>query len=209
MTDRLLALRRSPIFELVFIAATAISLALAVQAYAVKPYKIPSASMKPTLEVGQRVLVNRFSTRLGADPQPGDIVVFHPPDNAVSGGPECGAAEPERRAGQVCPEHGPNAADDTFIKRVVAGPGDRLTIDDGIPIVNGAPLVGDWRTIPCRGGPGCDFPKPITVPEDEYFLMGDNRPNSEDSRYWGPVPRDWIVGQAMFSYWPPDRIGAL
>ena len=53
------------------------------------------------------------------------------------------------------------------------------------------------------------LPDPITVPDDEYFMMGDNRPNSEDSRFWGPVPRDWIIGQAFLTYWPPNRAGGL
>lgn len=194
-----------------FIVVLAVGLAVTVQAYAVKPYQIPSASMEPTLDIGQRVLVNRASTRLGADPDPGDVVVFHPPANAVSNGlPECGASTEVRKPGQVCPEPGSSEGDETFIKRVVAGPGDRLKVVDGIPIVNGEPFEGDWTIIPCQGaGGGCDFPVAITVPEDDYFMMGDNRPNSEDSRFWGPVPRDWIIGQAVLSYWPPDRIGSL
>jgi hypothetical protein len=80
---RVIAGRRRQLFELVFIAAIAISLAFALQAYAVKPYQIPSGSMEPTLEIGERVLVERFSTRLGGNPEIGDIVVFHPPLNAV------------------------------------------------------------------------------------------------------------------------------
>src|ERR1044072_4217139 len=100
MVERLLAVRRGPVFELVFIVAVAVGLALAVQAYAVKPYQIPSESMEPTLDIGQRVLVNRFSTRLGGDPEPGDIVVFHPPATATNGAPdECGAPTGERRDG--------------------------------------------------------------------------------------------------------------
>jgi signal peptidase I len=208
--ERLLAVRRGPVFELVFVVAVAIGLALTVQAYAVKPFQIPSASMEPTLDIGQRVLVNRFSTRLGEDPERGDVVVFHPPANATDGGlPECGAPPGTRREGQVCPEPGSTESDLAFIKRVVAGPGDTLAVRDGIPIVNGQPFEGDWQTIPCRGAEGCNFPTQITVPADHYFVMGDNRPNSKDSRFWGPVPRPWIIGQAFFTYWPPDRVGTL
>lgn len=194
----------------------AIGLALAVQSWAVKPYQIPSPSMEPTLDVGQRVLVNRFSTRLGGDPEIGDVVVFHPPVNAVPDEQvpgerlaECGLAGPQRVPGQACPEPGPDEAETNFIKRVVAGPGDRLRIDDGIPVVNGEPIEGDWEIIPCRGAGSCDFPQPIVIPPDHYFMMGDNRPSSDDSRFWGPVPRAWIVGQAFATYWPPDRIGTL
>jgi signal peptidase I len=208
--ERLRIARGGPVFELVFIVAIAISLALAVPAYAVKPFQIPSESMEPTLDVGQRVLVNRLSTRLGDDPEPGDVVVFHPPANATEQGlPECGAPPGARNDGQVCPESGSRESDQAFIKRVVAGPGDTLTVKDGIPIVNGEPFQGDWQIIPCGSTPGCDFPTPITVPDDHYFTMGDNRPDSKDSRYWGPVPRAWIIGQAFMTYWPPDRIGTL
>jgi signal peptidase I len=162
--------------------------------------------MEPTLDVGQRVLVNRVSTRLGSDPSPGDVVVFHPPAGAVNGGRECGVPDV---SGRVCPQGTPEKADENFIKRVVAGPGDTLAIEKGIPIVNGEPFEGDWEIRPCRGIGGCDFPKQITIPPDSYFMMGDNRGASDDSRYWGPVPRDWIIGEAFFTYWPPKRIGFL
>ena len=115
-----------------------------------------------------------------------------------------GGGHPAAR--QVCPAPGSVAADTTFIKRVVAGPGDRLKIIDGTPIVNGRPVDGGWETNPCRS---CDYPTAVTVPEGDYFVMGDNRPDSDDSRFWGPVPRDWIIGRAVFTYWPPDRVGAL
>jgi signal peptidase I len=205
MLERLREARRRPLFELAFTVAVAILLGVAVQAYAVKPYRIPSESMEPTLDIGQRVLVNRLSTRLGDDPSPGDIVVFHPPRSAESAGDQCEAAAVQRR-GQVCPAAGSAPADTTFIKRVVAGPGDQLKVVDGVPIVNGDRVEGDWQTIPCGS---CDFPTAITVPDDEYFLMGDNRPDSDDSRFWGPVPRDWIIGKAVLTYWPPDRVGGL
>jgi signal peptidase I len=99
-------------------------------------------------------------------------------------------------------------AETNFIKRVVAGPGDTLSIENGTPIVNGEALEEDY-TRPCRGLGGCDFKTEITIPEDHYFMMGDNRGASDDSRYWGPVPREWIIGEAFSTYWPPDRIGLL
>jgi signal peptidase I len=191
----------------VVIVVLAIGLALGVQAFLVKPYQIPSPSMEPTLDVGQRVLVNRLSYRLGGDPDVGDIVVFHPPQGAVDGGEQCGVQRPERAAGQPCPEPTPEEADTNFIKRVVGLPGDHLKILNGIPIVNGEPVEGDWEIRPCRGLGGCDFPKEIVIPPDHYFMMGDNRGASDDSRYWGPVPRDWLIGTAFATYWPPDRIG--
>jgi signal peptidase I len=205
--ERLKAARRKPLFEVALIAALAVLLAVAVQAYAVKPYQIPSESMEPTLDVGQRVIVNRLSMRLGDDPDPGDIVVFHPPTSAERAGQsrQC-ESEPALRRDEICPNAGSTSAETTFIKRVVAGPGDRLKIIDGAPVVNGRRFESDWQTIPCRS---CDYPKAITLPANQYFMMGDNRPESDDSRFWGPVPRDWIIGEAVFTYWPPGRIGSL
>ena len=106
------------------------------QAYAVKPYQIPSRSMEPTLDVGQRILVNRFSHRLGADPEIGDVVVFIRRPAPLEGG-RCGV---EPRPGEPCPEPDDEMAEENYIKRVVAGPNDRLRIDEGIPIVNDRPL---------------------------------------------------------------------
>jgi signal peptidase I len=192
--------------ELVVIVALAIGLALGIQAFIVKPYQIPSRSMEPTLDVGQRVLVNRVTYHL-SDPDIGDVVVFHPPAGADPGaGTQCGAKPDPKEA---CPEPTPERSDTNFIKRIVAGPGDRLYIQNGKPIVNGQPVNQTWDTEPCAGGPGCNLPEEITIPPDHYFMMGDNRGQSDDSRFWGPVPRDWIIGQAFFTYWPPDRVGLL
>ena len=91
---------RGAVVELVVIVALAIGLALGIQAFVVKPYQIPSESMEPTLDVGQRVLVNRVSTRLGGDPKPGDVVVFHPPEGAVNG---TQLRRPEGRRAAPCP----------------------------------------------------------------------------------------------------------
>lgn len=177
-------------------------MALAVQAWGVKPFQIPSESMEPTLKVGQRVLVNRIGTHFG-DPQIGDIVVFHPPSGAD--GKECGGEPAE---GEACalPAGGPSET--YFIKRVVASPGDQLSIRNGHAIVNGVKAVEDFAR-PCYDTGQCDFPHAITVPADHYFMMGDNRPNSDDSRFWGPVPTDWVIGEAVVTYWPPDRVGVF
>jgi signal peptidase I len=195
-------LKRGTLLELVVIIVTAIGLALAVQAWAVKPYQIPSASMEPTLDIGQRVLVNRLGSHFG-DPQIGDIVVFHPPVGPETSNERCGVRQ---HPGQACAKAIADESDTNFIKRVVAGPGDRLRIVNGHAIVNGE--RGDEPyAVPCHTSSQCDFPKPITIPDGYYFMMGDNRPDSDDSRFWGAVPRDWIVGKAFATYWPPDRIG--
>lgn len=189
----------------------AIGLALLIQALIVKPYQIPSESMEPTLDPGQRVLVNRFGYRFG-DPSVGDVVVFNPPVGATPEGvPNGRSARPcgvEKEGTQPCPEPHDQRSDTNFIKRIVAGPGDRLRVEEGIPIVNGEPAEEDFIR-PCQGSGGCNLPDEITIPPDHYFMMGDNRGQSDDSRFWGPVPRDWIIGEAFFTYWPVNRVGLL
>jgi signal peptidase I len=202
---RLAALRRSSLVELIVIVAIAVFLALAVQAYAVKPYRIPSGSMEPTLDIGQRVLVQRVTRRLGSDPQVGDIVVFHPPAGADSSPARCGAPVIEGRA---CSAPTPERSDQTFIKRVVAVGGDTISIRDGLVMRNGRAQPAPYIAA-CGGGGACDLPRPIRIPEGDVFLMGDNRGNSDDSRFWGPVPVGWVIGEAFATYWPPGRIGGL
>ena len=184
------------------IVALALGLALAIQAWLVKPYQIPSQSMEPTLDVGQRVLVNRFLYRL-SDPSIGDIIVFHPPAGAEEGA-QCGVAHPAQEA---CPQPTEGKSSENFIKRIVAGPGDTLSVRDGHPVVNGVEKTDEPYTNPCGNGSVCNLPKPIRIPPDHYFMMGDNRGQSDDSRFWGPIPRDWIIGKAFATYWPPKRIG--
>jgi signal peptidase I len=191
------------LLELVLIVAVALGLALGIQAFLVKPYRIPSESMVPTLEIGQRVLVNRIGARFG-EPEVGDVVVFHPPRGAERGN-ECGTAPPE---GQVCVEPTPQQADVNFIKRIVAGPGDKLRIENGRVVLNGERQPEEFAE-PCGGGEGCTFSREVSIPAGHYFMMGDNRGSSDDSRFWGPVPEEWIIGEAFATYWPPDRIGLL
>jgi signal peptidase I len=191
------------LLELVMIVAVALGLALAIQAFLVKPYRIPSESMVPTLQIGQRVLVNRLGERF-SHPSVGDVVVFHPPTGAEANN-QCGAEPAE---GAPCSVATKEHADINFIKRVVAGPGDRIAIDNGHVIRNGKRAKEDFAR-PCGGGDECDYPTEITIPAGHYFMMGDNRGSSDDSRFWGPVPEKWIIGGAFATYWPPGRIGLL
>jgi signal peptidase I len=192
------------IVELVLTVAVAVGLALLIQAFIIKPYRIPSPSMVPTLAVGQRVLTNRLINH----PSVGDIVVFHPPRGADPDPPMCG--NPNQGAGhaQACAQ--PTAAESTqtFIKRVVGGPGDRIQIVDGHVIRNGV-REKDSYIEQCGTDSSCNFRTPIVIPPGDYFMMGDNRGASDDSRFWGPVPDKWVIGVAFFTYWPPDRIGLL
>jgi len=204
--------RRSPaatVIELVVIVATALGLALAVQAFLVKPYRIPSGSMLPTVHINQRVLVDRLGMDFSS-PHIGDIVVFHPPKNYDEGcaDPNEGENQNGQDAPAACQVPWTQPSSQTFIKRVVGLPGDHLSIRNGHVIRNGKP-ENDPYIVPCNGGEACNFPQTITVPKGYYYMMGDNRPDSEDSRFWGPVPRSWIIGKAFLTYWPPDRIGFL
>ena len=196
----------SSLLELVGIVAVALGLALGIQAFLVKPYRIPSESMVPTLEIGQRVLVNRIGNRLG-DPEIGSVVVFHPPAGADTD--TCGNGD--RGEDQACDRPTRERADVNFIKRVVAGPGDTISIENGHVIRNGKRQRDPYVSDSCAGdiGRGCNLRTPIEIPPGHWFMMGDNRGESDDSRFWGPVPRQWIIGDAFATYWPPKRIGLL
>ena len=201
--------RARSVVELVVTIAVAAGIALLVQALLVKPYKIPSSSMEPTLTIGQRVLVNRLDTT----PAIGDIVVFHPPVGADPTPPVCGNRAQGADNGvvallQPCDKPLPKKSSETFIKRVVGLPGDVLQIINGHVIRNGK-REHDPYINPCGTGSTCTYAKAIRVPPGMYYMMGDNRGISDDSRFWGPVPKSWIIGVAFFTYWPPDRIGTL
>ena len=206
MTETKKPFARSAI-ELIVIVAVALGLALLIQAYVVKPYEIPSGSMEPTLHINQRVLVDRLALHFGS-PSVGDILVFHPPASESCVDPRQGdnsGAQPLARACDVAQR---TSSSQTYIKRVVGVPGDRLSIRGGHVYRNGV-RESDSYIEPCNGAAECNFPATITVPRGDYYMMGDNRPDSLDSRFWGPVPRAWIIGEAFMTYWPPDRVGLL
>jgi signal peptidase I len=194
------------LLELVLIVATALGLALLIQAFLVKPYRIPSESMEPTLDVGQRVLVNRIGNRF-SDPKVGEIMVFHPPEGWKLA-TKCGNSRQGEGHAAACDRPSLQRSGDNFIKRVVALPGDRISIRNGHVIRNGRKERDPYIT-PCQAGAECDFPQSITIPPGHYFMMGDNRGSSDDSRFWGPVPKGWIIGGAFATYWPPSRLGLL
>jgi signal peptidase I len=140
----------------------------------VQNFRIEGQSMVPTLQSGEYLLVNKLSYRLG-EPQRGDIIVFQAWES-----------------------------DKDFIKRVVAGPGDEVSIKESKVFVNGQPLREPYILAP----PG-DTLGPFNLGPDEYFVLGDNRPNSSDSRVYGPLNRDRIIGKAWLTYWPPEQIGLI
>jgi signal peptidase I len=199
--------RGNQVVEFVVIVALALALAFGVQTFVVKPYHIPSGSMEPTISIGQRVLVDRLGNDFFS-PSVGDIVVFHPPVGASEGGDGvCGVTGPPN---EPCRQPTPKEASVNYIKRVVAVGGDTIAIVGGHVILNGKRQHEPFANFAgCHEDPTCTYVKPIKVPAGYYFMMGDNRGDSADSRFWGPVPDAWIIGEAFATYWPPDRIGFL
>ena len=163
---------------------------------------IPSASMRPTLIEGDRIFVERFS-RFYSTPKRGDIMVFYPPFENINSSP---LGIFERLTGFFC-------KDIAYIKRVVGMPGDKIVIKqdkDGkyTVYINGVAqhetyILDDYDYIPCSENMYCG---PFTVPKGQYFMMGDNRGNSQDSRFWGFLPQDRFIGRAVFLFWPINRI---
>jgi len=197
--------RGNQLVEFVLVVVVALGLAFLVQAFVVKPYSIPTGSMEPTLIPGQRVLVDRIGNDFFS-PSIGDIVVFHPPAGASVGGDGiCGVTT---SSNEPCPRPTAKESSTTYIKRVVAVGGDTIAIRGGHVILNGRLQREPFANFAgCAGDPTCTYTKPIKVPSGYYFMMGDNRGNSDDSRFWGPVPDAWVIGEAFATYWPPDRIG--
>jgi signal peptidase I len=169
----------------------AVLFVLVFEAEVAKPYRIPSASMEPTLHCARpaegcraarsdRVIADRLAYRLHG-PRRGDIVVFTAPSAAA----------------RQCQAGG------TFVKRVVGLPGEQLSSQNGRVHVDGRPLD---ESAYLRAGVATSL-VPTTVPRGEYFVMGDNRGDSCDSRAWGSVPRRNVIGRVDLTYWPPTRLG--
>ncbi len=204
--------RAGSIVEVVVLIAVAVAVALGIQAFIVKPYKIPSGSMEPTLAIGQRVLVNRIGMDF-SQPHVGEIAVFHPPEGAEQ--QQCGPTpHPITPGSAACSQPLPKESSVNFIKRIVAGPGDEIYVKEGHVYRKSAGTSQfvaeqDPYIKACGISSECNFTTPIKIPPGHWFMMGDNRGDSDDSRFWGPVPTAWIIGEAIATYWPPDRIGTL
>lgn len=155
--------------------------ALVLIGFVVRPFFIPSESMVPTLKVNDMVLVNELAYRVWS-PARGDVIVFRPPSEARMG-------------------------DKDLIKRIVAGEGDTLEIRDTRLLINGEPQQEPFIN---HDGPfGMSDFGPVRIPPGHVFCMGDNRGNSDDSRFWGTLPRQNIIGKAFCIFWPPTRLGRV
>ena len=161
-------------------------------------YRVPSGSMEPSFPAGTTVWVQ---TR-GYSPAVGDVMVFHPPEGAQP--EECGPVPHTAKLGSAaCAEPVPKEASVKFVKRIVAGPGDEIYIKEGHVYRRAAGESAfvreqDSYAKPCGSSPECNFPKPIRIPAGHWFMMGDNRGESDDSRFWGPIPTPWIVGHVVY-----------
>src|SRR5580704_17346201 len=154
-------------------------LAVIVILFLYQPVKVEGTSMMPTLDDQERIFINKFVYRLHFGKiDRGDTVVFWFPGDPTK----------------------------SYIKRVIAVPGDRVEVDHGGVIVNGQALVENYVPEEYRDQSSMS---PRTVPQEEYFVLGDHRSSSNDSRAWGMVPRRYIYGKAVFIYWPLDKMGLL
>ena len=171
----------------------AMAVVLAFQAEVAKPYRIPSGSMEPTLHCAKpgafcegsfddRVIANRLAYRFG-DPERGQVVVFTAP----------GAAD----------RCGTGSGGTTFVKRIVGLPGEQVSERGGVVYIDGERLIEPYVDPSRRGSNTGSWPR---VAGGHYFLLGDNRTHSCDSRTWGTVPRSSLIGPAMLTYWPPSRL---
>ena len=160
----------------------AIVLAFLIRTFIAEPRYIPSDSMLPTLEQGDRLAVEKLSYHLHP-PTQGEIVVFTPPLQLQMQGYEKNQA---------------------FIKRVIATSGHTVAVNDGVVYLDNQPLSEDYIAQP----PNYDL-EPVKVPPDSLFVMGDNRNNSNDSHIWGFLPQQHVIGRAIFRFWPPNRLGII
>jgi signal peptidase I len=165
----------------------ALSIFLVIYLFLVQPHQVNGQSMVPNFQSGEYVLTDKISYNFG-DPQRGEVVVFHAPPAA----------------------HCPKGTGCDFIKRVLGIPGDRIAVKNNGIYVNSVKLAEPYIPEDFETEAG-DYTRnrTITLGPNEYFVCGDNRPYSSDSRAWGPIPKQNIVGKAFFRYWPPEAMGLI
>ncbi|NJR39598.1 MAG: signal peptidase I [Leptolyngbyaceae cyanobacterium CSU_1_4] len=168
--------------ENVQILAIALILAVIIRLFIAEPRYIPSDSMVPTLQIGDRLVIEKVAYRL-RPPAAGEVIVFEPP--------------------ALLQEYG-YSADRAFIKRIIATPGDTIEVHQGLVYRNGQPLAEPY----IAESPQYEMSS-VTVPPNQFFVMGDNRNNSNDSHVWGFLPQKNIIGRAIFRFWSLERFGVL
>lgn len=191
--------------ELPVLVVIALAFAFVLKSLVAQAFYIPSGSMVPQLQVHDRVVVSKISYRLH-DPRRGDIVVFDAPPQVAVGRPRPSPNPVVRLVRSVAEAVGvvqPSAQE--FIKRVVALPAETVEGRGGHVYVNGRLLEEPYLP---SGAVTTDFP-PVRVGEGQLWVMGDNRPNSSDSRVFGPIERQTVVGRAVLTVWPPGRAAFL
>ncbi len=192
--------KRSFWVELPFLVVIALVIAVLIKTFAFQAFFIPSASMRDTLLVDDRVMVSKLSYVFG-DVDPGDVIVFDDPRGAD--GPQESIIGALLR--NLAESIGLRTPQSEFIKRVIAVEGQTLMIDDGVVFVDGLPIDEPYLA------PGVRMPDfdQIRVPDGHVFVMGDNRNNSTDSRSFGPIPEEDIVGRAFVVIWPVSSWSGL
>jgi signal peptidase I len=189
--------------ELILTLAVAAGIAYLAQAFVVKPYVVPTGSMVPTLQPNDRLIADRLTLDF-RNPHRGEIVVFHPPlcKSGFNQAPDynfCNTDDVSKRVG-------PSGT--AFVKRVIGLPGETVWSADGhvwIKPVHGPAFELQEPYLP--PGTITTINGRVHVPQDMYFMMGDNRASSDDSRTWGAEPRGWMIGIARVRYWPLSRLG--
>jgi signal peptidase I len=186
--------------EIVFILLIAVLIAVFIQSFFIKAFIIPSSSMEPTLQIGDRVMVDRV-TYYFRKPRRGDIVVFRYPPTAPQAKNTTNLLYwPFEQIGETLHlTHRTNSS--PFVKRVIATGGETIMMKRGQVYIDGKPIKEDYKRPDTY-----DLP-PTKVPKGHLFCMGDNRPNSRDSRYWGTVPIRSVIGKVFLIWWPPSRFG--
>jgi len=182
--------------EMPLLILAALVIAVVIKTFFFQAFWIPSSSMEDTLQINDRVMVNKLAYRLG-DLQRGQVIVFDDPRGVAA--PDESLIEAAKR--NITEAIGLSVPRTEFIKRVIGLPGDRIEIVDSHVLVNGAAIDEPYLK------PGSVMPDfgPVVVPSGEMFVMGDNRNASQDSRYFGTVPIDTVVGRAFVIMWPIDR----
>ncbi|MCL5783811.1 MAG: signal peptidase I [Patescibacteria group bacterium] len=169
---------RDNVIELIEFIAIIGAVLIVIRFFVAEPHKVSGRSMVPNFQDGDYLITNKIGLRL-ADPQRGEVIILQNPRNT----------------------------DQVFIKRVIGLPGERIQVENGKVYINDALLSEPYLPVgtPTQGGAFLNEGETITIPAGQYFVMGDNRTGSSDSREWGLVGRNLIIGQALLRYWPPQQ----